>query len=98
MYGLGTEHYRDRVLLAWARSAAAADDPAWVALAGLPSRWQSPVFALRAADFIARNVPRGPGLGAAMRAAEAAWIAAGFPQGRSALDAIADAAARAAVE
>jgi poly(A) polymerase len=98
MYRLGTAHYRDRVLLAWARSAADAEDRGWGALASLPSRWQSPLFALRAADFMVRDVPPGPALGRAMRAAEAAWIAAGFPQDRSVLDAIADDAARAAVE
>ena len=38
----------------------------------------------------------GPPLGAAMRAAEAAWIAADFPSGRTAIEAIAkDAAQRA---
>jgi poly(A) polymerase len=97
MYRLGPAQYLDRVLLASTRSGAGAADPAWRALATLPSRWQAPQFPLRAADFIARNVPRGPALGAAMRAAEAAWIAAGFPHDQPALEAIADDAARGAV-
>ena len=38
-----------------------------------------PAFPLKAADFIARGVEKGPVLGAVLRAAEEAWIAAGFP-------------------
>jgi poly(A) polymerase len=94
LYRLGPTHYLDRVLLAWSRSRAGADDPAWQTLAHLPSGWQAPSFPLRAADFIARRVPRGPTLGVALRAAEQAWIAAGFPHEQPALDAIADDAAR----
>ena len=58
----------------------------------LPERWTAPVFPLKAADFIARGVEKGPGLGAVLRAAEEAWIAAGFPSDAPALDAIATAA------
>jgi poly(A) polymerase len=43
------------------------------------------VFPLKAADFIARGVEKGPALGAAMRAAEAAWVEAGFPNDAEAL-------------
>ncbi len=70
----------------------ARDDAAWRALATLPQRWTAPAFPLRAADFIARGVEKGPALGAALGRAEEAWIAAGFPMDRRALDAIADAA------
>jgi len=37
-----------------------------------------------------RGVAKGPALGAALRAAEEAWIAADFPVDRAALDQIAD--------
>jgi poly(A) polymerase len=40
-------------------------------------------------------VPKGPRLGAALRAAEQAWIAAGFPDDAAAQAGIADAAAAA---
>ena len=69
---------------------ASADDR-WHALATLPDRWRAPVFPLKAADFIARGVAKGPALGARMRAAEEAWIAAGFPDEEAAIAAIADA-------
>jgi poly(A) polymerase len=93
LYRLGPERFVDRVLLAWARSPAAAHDPAWRELAGLPEHWAAPVFPLKAADFIRRGVTPGPALGAALHEAEEAWIAADFPADDSTVAAIADAAA-----
>jgi poly(A) polymerase len=98
LYRLKPEHFSDRVLLAWARSPAAASDAAWHEFATLPRRWTAPVFPLKAADFITRGVDKGPALGAAMRAAEAAWVAAGFPGDAEALESIAAAAARRSTE
>lgn len=94
LYHLGPQSFADRVLVAWSRSSAGAADHAWHALANLPQRWTAPKFPLKAADFIARGLAAGPALGAAMRSAEEAWIAADFPDERTALEAIADAAAR----
>lgn len=94
LYQFGAQSYVDRVLVAWARSPAGAADLAWSALATLPRRWTAPVFPLKAADFFRRGMAAGPALGAAMRAAEAAWIAADFPGDAAALEAIADDAAR----
>jgi hypothetical protein len=79
------------VLLAWARSSVGAADRQWLSLATLPSRWSAPVFPLKSADFIGRGIAPGPGLGAALAAAEEAWIAAGFPDDRAALATIANA-------
>jgi poly(A) polymerase len=45
---------------------------------------------LKAADFMARGVEKGPRLGALMRAAEAVWIKGGFPLDREALARIVD--------
>jgi poly(A) polymerase len=90
LYRLGPEKFTDRVLIAWSRASEGAADAHWRALATLPARWRAPAFPLRAADFLARGVKRGPALGAALRAAEAAWIAAGFPRDAAALAAIAD--------
>ena len=95
LYRAGPEHYRDRVLVALARSQAKDDDRAWLDLAALPDRWTAPKFPLAAKDFIERGVAKGPALGAALSRAEAAWIAAGFPAEPAKLDAIADAAAKA---
>lgn len=94
LYRLGPQRYLDRVLLAWANAQADAADTAWTALATLPQRWTAPAFPLKAGSFIARGVPRGPALGAALRAAEEAWIAAGFPDDPDALAKLADEASR----
>jgi poly(A) polymerase len=98
LYRLGPDRYRDRVLLAWSRAPGGAGDPAWRHLAALPARWTAPRFPVKSADLMARGVPKGPALGAAMRAAEEAWIAAGFPEDQAALDRIANDAAQPATE
>jgi poly(A) polymerase len=91
LYRLGPGRYADRVLLAWARSPEGTPDQQWRSLATLPWRWSAPVFPLKSADFISRGIAPGPGLGAALAAAEEAWIAAGFPDDRAALAVIANA-------
>jgi poly(A) polymerase len=93
LYRLGRVHFTDRVLLAWTRSPAGIADTAWHDLARLPERWTAPEFPLKAADFLERGVAKGPGLGAALRAAEEVWIAADFPTDSADVAAIADAAA-----
>jgi poly(A) polymerase len=90
LYRLGPQSFTDRVLLAWARSEAGAADKSWHVFATLPQRWIAPAFPLKAADFTRRGVAVGPALGVALRAAEAAWIAADFPMEEAAIDAIAD--------
>jgi poly(A) polymerase len=98
LYRLGREAFTDHALLGWARAQESAHDAAWKTLATLPRRWTAPEFPLKAADFIKRGVAQGPALGAALRAAEAAWIAAGFPEAPKALENIANVAAIAAGE
>jgi poly(A) polymerase len=93
LYRLGESGFLDRVLLAWSRSPNAPDDPRWRDLAALPRRWQPSSCPIAAADLTARGIPKGPALGAALREAEAAWIAADFPSDASAIEAIADHAA-----
>jgi poly(A) polymerase len=94
LYRLGPEKFTDRVLLAWSRAwPQGTHDVPWRELATLPARWVAPVFPLKAQDFVKRGVAKGPALGAAMRAAEEAWIAADFPGDSAAIAAIADAAA-----
>lgn len=90
LYRLGQQSFVDRVLVAWSRAAAAADESIWRELATLPQRWTAPVFPLRSADFTRRGMRAGPALGAAMRAAEQAWIAADFPDDGAAVEAIAE--------
>ena len=94
LYRLGRTHFIDRVCLAWSRAGLGAADPRWHELARLPERWSAPEFPLKSADLVKRGVPKGPALGAALRAAEAVWIAADFPTAAADIAAIADAAAR----
>ena len=68
LYRLGADAYRDRVLLAWSRAwPDGVDSPAWERLATVPVRWTAPAFPIRAADFLARGIAKGPGLGRALR-------------------------------
>ena len=93
LYRLGPERYHDRVLLGWARAGGDVTSMRWRALAELPQRWTAPKFPLKAADFIARGMAEGPGLGHVLTLAEDAWLAADFPLEQAALAAIADQAA-----
>ncbi len=79
LYRLGEVRFRDRVMLAWARSGQGAGDNYWQNLIGLPDRWRAPEFPLKAADFIARGFAEGPALGHVLSLAEDVWLAAGFP-------------------
>ena len=94
LYRSGPEAFTDRVLLAWSRSSADSDSKAWREFAELPKRWPLPAFPISAADLMARRIEKGPALGAALRAAEEAWIRADFPRDPSSISAIADAAAK----
>ena len=79
LYRLGEVRFRDRVMLAWARSGQGVADSYWQNLIGLPDRWRAPEFPLKAADFIARGFAEGPALGHVLSLAEDVWLAAGFP-------------------
>jgi poly(A) polymerase len=94
LYEVGAQSFADRALVAWSRSPSGAADSAWRELSSLPARWPVPIFPLRSADFTDRGIAAGPGLGAAMRAAEQAWIAADFPSDRPTIETIAEQAAR----
>ena len=90
LYRLGADTYRDRLMLAWARSGEPPQSARWHHLASLPERWSPPAFPLRSSDFLARGVASGPLLGQALGLAEDAWLAQGFPLEAPALDAIAE--------
>jgi poly(A) polymerase len=88
LYRLGEAAYRDRLLLAWARTGG--DSERWIDLARLPERWTAPKFPLKAADFTARGIAEGPALGNVLTLAEDAWLAADFPLDKAALASVAD--------
>jgi poly(A) polymerase/tRNA nucleotidyltransferase (CCA-adding enzyme) len=90
LYRLGGTRYRNRMMLAWARDGRSADTQAWQALVTLPERWTPPVFPLKAADFMARGIAKGPALGHVLALAEDAWLALDFPMQADVVAGIAD--------
>lgn len=90
LYRLGAVRYRNRMLLAWARDGGDSDTAAWKQLLALPERWTPPVFPLKAADFIARGIAKGPALGHVLALAEDAWMANDFPMEVDVITVIAD--------
>lgn len=78
LYRLGERAYRDRALIAWARSGDDAGDDAWWRLVRLPERWTPPEFPLKGQDLMARGMERGPQIGETLRVLEERWIASGF--------------------
>lgn len=94
LYRIGAENFRDRALVAFARSPAKDDDKAWHSLISLPDRWTPPKFPLASKDFIERGVEKGPALGATLARAEEEWVAAGFPMEPAKIAAIADRVAK----
>jgi len=90
LYRLGTARYRNRMLLGWARAGRDADAEGWAHLFALPDRWTPPVFPLKAADFMARGIAKGPALGHVLALAEDAWMANDFPMEVDVITVIAD--------
>ena len=50
----------------------------WMSLADFALGWQPPVFPLTGKDLAKAGVPKGPGMGKALKALEALWIRSGF--------------------
>jgi poly(A) polymerase len=94
LYADGEKAYRQRVLIAWARSGEPSDSAAWRDRFRLPERWQPPRFPLGGADVMALGVTPGPRIGELLRALESWWIAGDFTADEAALRARLDALAR----
>jgi poly(A) polymerase len=78
LYQLGEGLWRDLVQIAWARSKAASDDPAWKRLLGLPARWPIPALPVSGRDLVARGMQPGPEIGETLRRIEDWWVASDF--------------------
>jgi len=50
----------------------------WMSLADLALGWQPPTFPIKGSDLVDAGVPKGPGMGKALKALEALWIRSGF--------------------
>lgn len=91
LYHLGTDVFRDRVLLAWASAGAAADAADWVRLMALPERWPVPHLPWSGRDVLAAGVAPGESVGQVLQDLERRWIAADFPSDEAVLAALFDA-------
>lgn len=80
LYRFGVETFRDGVLLAWARSGAAADDSHWRGRFLLSNRWKVPELPVRGGDLLEAGLAEGPAIGRVVRAFEDWWISEDFPQ------------------
>src|SRR5262245_5379585 len=67
LYAEGEVSYRQRVLIAWARSDDAPSSQGWRDRFALPERWQPPRFPLGGTDVLAIGVPAGLRVGELLR-------------------------------
>jgi len=80
LYRFGIDAFRDGVLMAWARSGAAADDAGWRERFLLPARWTAPPLPVRGSDILEAGLAEGPAIGRVVQGFEDWWIAEDFPQ------------------
>ena len=83
IYRTGADAARDRALLAAARGRVGMEQ-----IGRLATHWTVPRPPFSADDLMALGLKPGRALGAALRRAEVAWIAAGFPEDRPRIDAL----------
>lgn len=68
-----------QVLVAWARSGAPHDDPAWRGVHRQALAWVRPKLGVDGADVQRAGVPEGPRVGQVLEAVESWWVDADFP-------------------
>ena len=79
LFNAGREAARDALALAGAESGGAAGDAAFATADRFLAETPEPKLPFSGADLIARGVPAGRPVGQALRALEALWVRAGFP-------------------
>jgi poly(A) polymerase len=82
LYRLGEGAYRNRVLMAWARSGDSPSDKKWWKLYTLPERWTTPEFPLKGQDLLAAGRQKGPEIGEILQKLETHWIETDFTKTR----------------
>lgn len=76
LYALGAQVFSDRVYRAWA---ATGDEVSARQLLALAANWQRPIMPIGGRDLAAMGIKPGPITGQVLKAFEADWIAADFP-------------------
>lgn len=78
IYRSGKQTILDRARLRAAGEADPIISSRWMVLADLAMGWQPPEFPVTGKDLAKAGVPKGPGMGKALKALEALWIRSGF--------------------
>ena len=86
LYAAKRRAARDALRLAQADSRASPDDPDFAEADRFLAETPEPELPIGGADVTALGVPAGPQVGEILRAFEALWIEAGFPEDREAVD------------
>lgn len=86
-YALDRTAVLDRARLGWAidRAQGETPDADWRAFIRFAETWERPIFPVSGDDVVAAGVPKGPPVGAALKALEALWIKGGFKATREQL-------------
>lgn len=87
LYRIGPQVFADRARLLWADSGVVAggDAAGWPALISAAQKWERPILPVTGEDILSSGVAGGPGVGAAIRRLEAAWVESDFSLSRAAL-------------
>jgi tRNA nucleotidyltransferase/poly(A) polymerase len=80
LFDLGAPGALDAAALAHAESGSATEEARWLSAYRFLADTPPPRLPFSGADLIARGVPPGRGVGAALKALQAKWIRAGFPR------------------
>jgi len=78
LYLIGTQCFRDRVMLNWAADRKGHNTFQWRALLSMADSWQKPEFPLTGQMIMQAGVPEGPAIGRVSREVEEWWIDADF--------------------
>ncbi len=78
IYRSGKTVIFDRARLRAAGETDAIQSARWMVLADLALGWQAPIFPVTGKDLAKAGVPKGPGMGKALKALEALWVRSGF--------------------
>jgi poly(A) polymerase len=90
IYPMDRQAVLDRTKLAWAIEDAQGPlspevTQQWRALARFIETWDRPAFPVSGEDVMAAGIPKGPPVGAALKALEALWLKGGFKASREQL-------------
>jgi poly(A) polymerase len=80
LFQRGRTAARDAAALAAVDAGATAGDALWTAARRFLADTPAPLMPFTGADLLARGVPPGRGVGAALKSLQAKWIRAGFPR------------------